>query len=105
MYTANTLHIMPWSGVEALFRRLPELLWEHGHLICYGPFKRDGQHTSASNAAFDLSLRQQLASQGIRDFEAVDALARQAGLILQQDLAMPANNRLLTWRRHPSVST
>jgi len=29
----------------------------------------------------------------------VDALARAQGLILQQDIAMPTNNRMLVWRR------
>ena len=31
--------------------------------------------------------------------DASDALARAQGLILQQDIAMPANNRTLVWRR------
>jgi hypothetical protein len=34
----------------------------------------------------------------IRDFEAVDALARKIGLTLVEDRAMPANNRCLVWR-------
>ena len=36
---------------------------------------------------------------GIRDFEAVDALARAAGLHPWDDQRMPANNQLLLWRR------
>ena len=36
---------------------------------------------------------------GIRDFEAVDALARAIGLRLVDDVAMPANNRCLVWLR------
>jgi hypothetical protein len=36
----------------------------------------------------------------VRDFEAVDALAREAGLGLVEDRAMPANNRCVTWRRN-----
>ncbi|HUH89910.1 MAG TPA: DUF938 domain-containing protein, partial [Lysobacter sp.] len=35
----------------------------------------------------------------IRDFEAVDALARAIGLRLVEDVAMPANNRCLVWVR------
>jgi hypothetical protein len=35
----------------------------------------------------------------LRDVEAVDALARHAGLHLVEDRAMPANNRCLVWRR------
>jgi len=36
---------------------------------------------------------------GIRDFEAVDEIAGAAGLCLVEDNAMPANNRLLVWRK------
>ena len=36
---------------------------------------------------------------GIRDFEAVDRLANVHSMTLEADHAMPANNRLLVWRR------
>jgi hypothetical protein len=36
---------------------------------------------------------------GLRDVEAVDALARSIGLLRVADIAMPANNRCLVWRR------
>ena len=36
---------------------------------------------------------------GVRDFEAVDALARQNDLALAGDRAMPANNRSIWWRK------
>jgi hypothetical protein len=36
---------------------------------------------------------------GIRDSEAVHALAREQGLQLHADHAMPANNHLLVWQR------
>ena len=36
---------------------------------------------------------------GIRDIEAIHALAAQAGLEPQADHAMPSNNRLLLWRK------
>ena len=34
--------------------------------------------------------------------EAVDALAAQAGLLLLEDRAMPANNRCISWQRGPA---
>jgi hypothetical protein len=43
--------------------------------------------------------RRATAHSGIRDFEAVDALARAIGFRLVDDVAMPANNRTLVWRR------
>ncbi len=99
VFTANTLHIMPWQATQMLFEKLPALLPEHGKLLVYGPFNYNGQFTSESNAQFELWLKQGGAHQGIRDFEAVAKLADQAGLELRQDYAMPANNRLLCWRR------
>lgn len=99
VYTANTLHIMGWEGVRALFAAMSEVLTEDGMLAVYGPFNYGGAFTSASNAAFDVWLKQRSPESGIRDFEAVDALARSCGLGLAEDRAMPANNRTLLWRR------
>jgi len=70
-----------------------------GVLAVYGPFHYGGRATSDSNAAFDAMLRERDPESGVREFEAVDALAQAAGLALQADHAMPANNRLLVWRR------
>ena len=67
--------------------------------MVYGPFNYNGDFTSDSNRAFDASLRARDPRMGIRDFEAVDALARGIGLESIDDIAMPANNRTLVWRR------
>lgn len=99
VFSANTLHIMPWPAVERLFARLPEILTGQAKLAIYGPFNYGGRFTSESNAAFDAWLKEKAAHQGIRDFEAVDALAGQAGLRLLEDRAMPSNNRCLVWQR------
>jgi len=99
VYTANTLHIMGWTEVQAFFERVVSVLTPGGLVIVYGPFKYMGLHTSASNAAFDVSLRAADPQRGVREFELVDALARAAGLVLVEDRAMPANNRCVTWRR------
>ncbi len=99
VFSANTLHIMSFPEVERLFARLGEVLSEDAVVAVYGPFNYGGRFTSDSNAAFDRSLRERSRSMGIRDFEVIDALARQAGLRLLEDRAMPANNRTLVWRR------
>ena len=70
-----------------------------GTLVVYGPFNYDGAYTSDSNREFDPWLKARDPRSGIRDFEAVDALARAIGLHLLDDIAMPANNRCLVWRR------
>ncbi|MEO7325837.1 MAG: DUF938 domain-containing protein [Dokdonella sp.] len=98
-FSANTLHIMAWHEVEAFFSALPLVVTGDAKLAIYGPFNVDGAFTSASNAAFDESLRARAPHMGIRDVRAVDALARAAGFVLLDDVAMPANNRLRTWQR------
>lgn len=97
VYSANTLHIMAWSEVQAMFSALPGVMLGGARVCVYGPFRYGGCHTSDSNADFDLQLRAGAAHRGVRDFEAVDALARAIGLRLISDVAMPANNRCLAW--------
>jgi hypothetical protein len=99
VFSANTSHIMSWGEVQKLFAGLDTLLTDDAVLAVYGPFNYGGQFTSASNREFDRSLRERAAHMGLRDFEAVDALARSIGLALVEDCAMPANNRTLVWRR------
>ena len=99
VFSANTLHIMSWREVERCFAQLDSVLTDDALLTIYGPFNYDGTFTSDSNAAFDQSLKQRAAHMGIRDMEAVNALAGKIGLKLIADVAMPANNRTLVWRR------
>ena len=99
VFSANTLHIMSWSEVEALFAALPRATSADAKLAIYGPFNIDGRFSSDSNAAFDASLKARAPHMGIRDAAAVDALAIAAGFALRDDIAMPANNRLRLWQR------
>jgi SAM-dependent methyltransferase len=102
VFSANTLHIMGWTQVQQLFSELGRRMPPAGLLTVYGPFNYGGQFTSESNARFDATLRAGNAASGLRDFEAVDALAAQAGLFLLEDRAMPANNRCISWQRGPA---
>jgi SAM-dependent methyltransferase len=99
VFTANTLHILSWTQVQAFFRGVGPLLRDDGLLMIYGPFRYGGQYTSHTNVAFDKSLKAIDPKSGIRDFEAVDALAVKHGLVLVEDRAMPANNQTLVWRK------
>lgn len=102
VFSANTCHIMHWQQVEALFAGVGNVLPKCGKFILYGPFNYNGAFTSESNARFDQWLKTRDANSGVRDFETVNALAKNAGLILQQDFAMPANNRILYWQKQSS---
>ncbi|MFZ6778656.1 DUF938 domain-containing protein [Undibacterium sp. Ji83W] len=95
VFTANTCHIMAWEEVELMFAGVASLLANDGRFCIYGPFNYAGQFTSASNQQFDASLKHQAAHMGIRDIEKVVELAAQHGMRLSDDVAMPANNRLL----------
>ena len=101
VFTANTLHIMGWPAVQAFFAGVGSLLAgsDGGTLAVYGPFNYGGAFSSDSNREFDAWLKARDAASGIRDVEAVAALAQAQGLVLQEDIAMPANNRCLVWRR------
>ena len=98
VFTANTLHIMPWQAVCAMLRAVTGSLVPGGQLVVYGPFKRQGEFNAASNAAFDASLRMQTPHMGIRDFEHVNREASAAGLEWVGAEAMPANNEIAVWR-------
>lgn len=99
IFSANTLHIMSWEEVERLFYSMPAVMSEDAVLAIYGPFNYGGRFTSDGNARFNDWLQARGAHMAIRDFEAVDALARAIGLVLLEDRAMPANNRTLVWQR------
>ena len=100
IYTANTLHIVSKPLVEQFFTGVNKHLASKGLVCIYGPFKYNGNFTSESNQRFDEFLNQQDCQSGIRDFEWVQQLAEQAGLMLVDDIAMPANNQLLIFKRH-----
>ena len=101
IFSANTLHIMSWPEVEAFFAFAGRGLGPGGTLAVYGPFRYRGRFTTESNEHFDRALRERDPASGIRDFEAVDALAAAQGFVLTADYAMPANNQLIVWVQKP----
>jgi hypothetical protein len=101
VFSANTAHIMSWDEVQRLFEGAGALLPDGAPFCLYGPFNLDGTWTSDSNRAFDEQLRRQAAHMGIRDLDDLVGLGREAGLALEADHPLPANNRLLVWRRQP----
>lgn len=95
----NTIHIVAWSGVEKLFAYAGRTLPQGGVLYVYGPYRYTDRPLEPSNEAFDQWLKARDPASGVRDFDAVDALARRHGLRLAGDRAMPANNRSIWWIR------
>lgn len=100
VFSANTAHIMHWPEVVRMFRGVSQLLPPGGVFVLYGPFNYAGRYTSDSNERFDTSLRARDPGMGIRDFEAIEELAVGGGMSLWEDVAMPANNRSLVWRKN-----
>jgi len=88
----NVLHIAPWAVAEGLLAGARRHLAPDGILYLYGPYKRNGAHTSEGNVALDTSLRTQNPAWGIRDTAEITALAARTGLLLLEAIEMPANN-------------
>jgi cyclopropane fatty-acyl-phospholipid synthase-like methyltransferase len=99
VFSANTAHIMSWEIAQEMIVQVGQRLPGNGVFALYGPFNYHGSYTSDSNRQFDEHLKAVHPQQGIRDFEQIDAIAASAGLKLLEDCAMPANNRLLIWKK------
>lgn len=99
VYSANTAHIMAWAQVERMLAGVGALLPAGAPFALYGPFRNGGRHTSQSNADFDRMLRARDPLSGVRDLDDLIPVAQAAGLALEDDIAMPVNNRTLVWRK------
>jgi hypothetical protein len=92
---------MDWPAVQGMFRGIGKVLKTGGVFCLYGPFNYNRRYSSTSNARFDEWLKQRDPASGLRDFEDLDRLACENGLVLVRDHEMPVNNRLLVWRAGP----
>ena len=88
----NMIQVAPWAAAQALIAGAAGILPPGGMLFLYGPYRRFGRHTAASNEAFDGLLRATDPEWGVRDLEAVVALAEAAGFDLKEVVEMPSNN-------------
>jgi len=95
----NMIHIAPWEAAAGLVSGAARILAKGGTLYLYGPYRRDGRHTAPSNEAFDRDLRRRNPAWGVRDLEAVTALAAAKGFGLPEIVDMPANNLSLLFER------
>jgi cyclopropane fatty-acyl-phospholipid synthase-like methyltransferase len=99
VFTANTCHIMHWHEVVAMVEGVKSLLSADGLFVIYGPFNYNSDYTSESNQQFDNLLKQRDPGSGLRNHEDVESLAINNSLSLVRDVAMPANNRLLIFKK------
>ena len=92
----NLIHIAPWHCCQSLVEQASKYLPMGGRLILYGPYRRNGLHTSLSNEVFDQSLRERNPSWGVRDLEAVETLCTDVGLENMHCIELPANNLVVS---------
>lgn len=97
--SANTAHIMSWPEVICMFDGVADLLADQGVFSLYGPFNEHGQFTSPSNQQFDQDLRNRAAHMGLRDVAELEKLGSDRHLVLEGMVGMPANNRILVFRK------
>jgi SAM-dependent methyltransferase len=99
VYSANMVHIAPWSAAIGLFDGAARHLGADGLLLTYGPYKVAGRHTAESNERFDASLRERNPEWGVRDLDDLIELGHARSIELALREAMPANNFFLVWRK------
>lgn len=95
----NMIHISPWESALGLVRGAARVLPADGVLYLYGPFRRAGEHTAASNAAFDADLQARNPRWGVRDVGEVAVAAHALGFGPPVIIPMPANNLSVVFRR------
>ena len=99
IFSANVVHISPFSVTRGLFTGAKRLLKPDGQLVFYGPFSRNGK-MAPSNRRFDADLKKRDPEWGIRDIEnELNILAQVNGLKLRLAAGMPANNLMLFFSR------
>jgi SAM-dependent methyltransferase len=99
VFSANTTHIMEAASVPRLLAGAAAVLLPGGLLLLYGPFAEGDQPLEPSNRAFDAQLRELDPRMGLRDARQLRQQASDLGLEAIADLAMPAHNRTLIFRR------
>jgi len=99
VFTANSIHIMHAEEVANLVSGVGQLLHRNGDFLIYGPFNYGQQYSSDSNANFDAWLKERDSQSGIKNFEDIVAMAADAGMSLVDDYVMPANNRILHFKK------
>jgi SAM-dependent methyltransferase len=94
----NVLHASPWPATLGLLALASAALRPGGLLLAYGAWSEGGA-AEPSNVAFDADLKARDPRFGLRDVREVSAAAAAVGLNWIATHFVPANNRVLVWRR------
>ena len=95
----NMIHISTWNCTKALFNESGKLLKDGQFLMLYGPFKIGNKHISQSNELFDISLKMQNESWGVRDLGEVSEEAKKNDFIEEELIRMQSNNFSVIYRK------
>ena len=99
VFSANAIHIVSWELVCCMLHGVGNVLASGGLFCTYGPYIYGGKHTSESNVQFDGWLKERDPASGVRDVDDLRRVAQEVDLVLEDDRELPANNRILVWRK------
>ena len=100
VFSANTAHMMDATMAGAMLSGVARLLPPNGRFLLYGPFKKEGNFHGPNDRAFDQRLRSHDPAIGLKDIAWLDQFAAAEGLNLVEEIAMPANNFVLFWKKN-----
>jgi hypothetical protein len=67
--------------------------------LIYGPFNNNDTYTQKSNKLFNRWLRKQNSLSCIQNFEEASGMMASNTISLLEDMALPANNRMLVFKK------
>jgi hypothetical protein len=98
----NLTHLISTPAAQTLITEAALALSASGTFILYGPFKRNGQLTSAGDARFDAELRDADDTIGYKDDLDILRWLGDAGFANVTPVPLPANNLAFVARKVPS---
>ncbi|WP_414898343.1 DUF938 domain-containing protein [Rhodovulum sp. YEN HP10] len=104
IFASNILHLVSDAEARTLIEEAARALAPGGVLALYGPFLRDDGFASPGDAAFHASLIAQDPDIGYKPVAWIAARGGAAGLTLEAQISMPANNLTIIFRQPPVIA-
>ncbi|EDV27383.1 uncharacterized protein TRIADDRAFT_63612 [Trichoplax adhaerens] len=95
----NMVHISPFEATIGLFNGAASILKQNGYLLLYGPYAIHGVISPESNVKFHHWLKSKCTEWGLRDIFELETLAHKNNMVLEKTIDMPANNKILLFRK------